>query len=161
MQQSQITSGIGGAAQGAAIGSSFGPVGAAVGGVLGGLAGFLGGGGEDDAKELARDRARMIALQGEQNARQMQLQRGQAVGLGRAAIGASNIQFSGSSKRYLRALDNEFSKQIAWQRTKTKMEERQALKGGDVAASQIQSMGISSMLSGLGTLGTTYNNLKK
>lgn len=160
MEQSQFTSAIGGASQGAAIGSTFGAPGAVVGGIVGGLAGFLGGGGEDEAKELARDRARMIALQGEQNARQMQLQRGQAVGAGRAAIGASNVQFSGSSRSYLRALDNEFSKQISWQRTKTKMEERQALKGGDVAAGQIQSMGISSMLSGLGSVGTTYNNLK-
>jgi hypothetical protein len=159
-QQSQITGAIGGAAQGAKIGSSFGGFGAAIGGVIGGISGFLMGGGEDEAQELAEMQAASIRLSGRQAVSALRQQQGQVVGMARAQIGGANIQFSGSARRYTRNLGESFSKEIGWENARTRMAENIAMMGGDAAAAQIRRAGVGSMLSGLGTVGDTYNNLK-
>jgi len=157
MEQSQISGGIGGAAQGAAIGAQFGgPWGAAIGGVIGGVAGIFGGGGEDDAKELARTQANRIKMQGQRDLMQMRKQMNQTVGAARAGVGASNILFEGTADDYISAMSNEFESALGWQRTKTKIDQQIALKGGDMAANQIQNAGISSAIGGLGSLATAY-----
>lgn len=158
-EQTQITGGIGGAAQGAKIGSTFGPWGAAIGGVIGGISGFLMGGGEDEAKALAEAQANSLRMQGRQAVSALTQQQRQTVGAARAAVGGANIQMSGSAARYTRELSEQFSKEIAWERARTKMAENIAMRGGEVAADSIKRAGAASMLSGLATIGDTYNNL--
>lgn len=162
MEQSQITGGIGGAAQGAKIGSMILPGwGTAIGAVVGGVAGIFGGGGESEAERLAMRQAQAIKMEGRQNMRQMRLQQSQEVGLSRALVGQSNVLFSGSSSDYIRAQNAEFEKQIGWQRTKTKMEAEMAMKGGSMAADQIKTAGISSMISGIGSFASYKASTKK
>lgn len=152
MIDSRTSGAIGGAAQGASMGSAFGPWGAVIGGVAGGLFGALGGGGEDDAKELAEERARLIQMTARENERRALLQLGGILGEAKAATYASNLQDSGSSKRYRTELESRFRQEMAWDRQKARIDAKMARKGGQVAADQIQYSSISSMIGGAGSL---------
>jgi hypothetical protein len=156
MIDSKVSGGIGGAAQGASAGAAFGPWGAVIGGVAGGIAGILGGGGEDEAQELAEAQAKMITDTRAENKLREQWQLSQDLGMIRATQGASNIQFSGSSENYKNVYESRFRHQMAWDDNKAKMDARMALKGGDMAASSIQSAGVSSMIGGLGSAAGTF-----
>lgn len=155
MANSQTTGAIGGAAQGASIGSSFGPWGVAIGGALGAISGFLGGGGEDLAKQLARIQADAIERTGQETTRRMTRELAQGVGTIRAQIGASNIRFGGSALRYMNEFEAEGLRRLSWEKRRTKMEADAARLGGQIAASQIQSLGMSNMVASLGSAAST------
>jgi len=128
-----------------------GPVGAGIGAVAGGLFGALSGGGESDAKKLAEEQARLIRKTGIENQRRAELEMEQVLGGAKAAIAASNILFTGSSKSYYNELAGQMRADISWNREQAMIEERVAKRGGQVAASQIQRSGLSSMVTGLGS----------
>lgn len=151
MISSQTSGAIGGAAQVATIGSAFGPWGTGIGAVLGGVAGSLFGGGEDEAKRLARLQARNIKLTSRENLRRMRREMTFGVGQSRAAIGGSNIQFSGSANRYLKEYETESLRQMGFESQRARMEAEAATYGGELAADNIQRSGIASMLTGLGS----------
>ena len=151
MASTKATGAIGGAASGASAGAAFGPYGAAIGGVVGGITGFLGGGAEDDAKKLAKLQADMIGKATEENLRTARMEMGRAVGGAVATVGASNLQFSGTSKQYTNAMAAEFKRNMNWQRVKGSMEAEAAKMGGTLTANKIEAAGVSSMMSGLGS----------
>lgn len=156
MIDSRISGGIGGAGQGAAIGMTIGgPVGAGIGAVAGGLFGALSGGGESDARKLAEEQAALIRKTGLENQRRAELEMEQVLGGAKAAIAASNILFTGSSKSYYNELAGQLRADISWNREQALIQERVAKRGGQVAASQIQRSGLSSMIGGLGAAGAS------
>jgi hypothetical protein len=147
---SRTTGVIGGAGRGAAIGNQILPGwGTAIGAVAGGLLGGALGGGEDEAEKLAEMQAREIDRAQEENRRRTMLEMGQVLGTSRAAIGASNIQFDGSAKRYSEAIASEYRKRMAWDRQKAKVQKEMALAGGQMAADQISMAGLQGAFTGL------------
>ena len=151
MADSRITSAVGGAGQGATIGAKIGgPWGAAIGGILGGVGGFLSGGGEDDAKKLAKMQADIIMRTSAENQRVMRRQMERDVGFSRAAVAASNILETGSSARFIKGMEDEWRRNMAWERGKARTEARMARKGGQIAASKIEAAGLSAAIGGIG-----------
>jgi len=148
---SQESGAISGAASGASAGMAFGPWGAVIGGAIGGIAGFLSGGDEDEARKLAEKQARLIEMTDKENRRRQMLAMGQTLGYTTAAVGASNLQMSGSAKRYRNAQETQFRADMAWQSNKARLEAEMARDGGQVAANTIQSAGISGMVGSIGS----------
>jgi hypothetical protein len=146
---SKTTGAIGGAAQGAAAGSAFGPYGIAAGAIIGGIGGFLGGGGEDEAMKLAEKQANLIRQTSKENQRRMRLDLAQKMGWANAASYASNIQSTGSTRRYQRALESTGRTDMAWERERARLEAEIAMDMGQAAASQITSSSTASMIQGL------------
>lgn len=146
---SRISGAIGGAGKGAQIGSAFGGYGMAVGAVAGGLFGGLMGGGEDEARKLANLQRQMIREQDKETERRQTRELAQAKGTMIAQVGASNILYSGSTRRHVSAYEQEFKRQMAWDRKVSMQNEKVAKYGGQAAVSQIEKAGLSSMLSGI------------
>ncbi|PLW82234.1 hypothetical protein CWI75_10675 [Kineobactrum sediminis] len=147
----QTSGALGGAAQGAATGfklSGGNPIGAAVGALAGGLLGGLTGGSDKKAKRLAGLQADLIRRTAQENQRRAELEMGQVLGYGRAAIAAGNLLETGSSRNYMNQLRSQFQQDIEWERVKAQMEEKAARMGGQITAGQIQARGLSSMIGG-------------
>jgi DUF1009 family protein len=68
------------------------------------------------------------------------------------AIGASNIQKSGSALAYVDALAGEQSRQLDWMKKAAQANARAARKGGQVAGSSLQMQGYSQALSTAGSM---------
>jgi hypothetical protein len=95
--------------------------------ILGGMAA------EEAAKEAAEDAVKLNRTKRLEERRQMRRAAGQQLGTARAAIGASNIQFGGSSKRYLEALNYENMREIAYHRQLEKQEAEAIMAGAQGA----------------------------
>ncbi len=127
-----------GVASGAATGfMQGGPWGAVIGGVIGGVSGLLGGGAADDAKKLAKLQAKFTKIETKENLRRMRLQADRAIGGAVATVAASNLQLSGSSKKYINVMREQFSADQAWLRESSRLKQRMQRKGGQVASSGI------------------------
>ena len=149
---SRASGALGGAAQGAAQGAMIGgPWGAVIGAGIGGLAGLMGGGGEDEAKKLAERQVKLLKSQAREQKRRDVAEMQRASGTARAAIAASGLMETGSSARYKNELETEYRRQIAYNDDVTRQRERLIKQGGDMAADQIQSAGISNMIGGFGS----------
>ena len=81
------------------------------------------------AKREARYKARANRLQFQEQEFRYQRQDALHQGAGRAAVGASNIQFSGSAKRYLNSLKMEQARQKAYREMVHRTEQRAIRKG--------------------------------
>jgi hypothetical protein len=147
-EQSQYTGALGGAGRGAAAGSAFGPIGIGIGALAGGIGGFLSGGGEDEAQQLAEDQARLIEQTAAENRRRSVLQMNTALGYTKAAIYASNIQNTGSSKKYYGAMESQFRKDMAWDTQKARIDAQLVRDGGSAVADRIKSSGVVSAIGG-------------
>lgn len=67
--------------------------------------------GEKKAKKLAFKESQLMRKEADEELRRFDLQVGDIIGQGRASVFASNLQMSGSSKRYMDALGGELAKQ--------------------------------------------------
>lgn len=91
---------------------------------------LLGGKSADDAaKEAAEAEIKLLESRAAEQERQMGLSAAIERGTARAAIGASNIQFDGSSMDYLRALDYENMREQARYREDVRLQ-KEAIKAG-------------------------------
>ena len=157
MIDSRITGGLGGAGQGAATGAMVGGVpGAIIGGIAGGIGGILSGGGEDDAKKAAENQAYLIELQAREVERKKKLQMGMVVGETKARTYASNLQDTGSTRKYRNMMESEYRRELAYDRMITKKTAEYALEAGDNAADTISRAGIGSAVQGIGSFGAAY-----
>lgn len=138
---------ISGATTGASVGGAWGAV---IGGVIGGVSGILSGGGEKDAMKMAEDQAREIEKASRENTRRSTLDLKNKLGMIRATVGASNLQFSGSAKKYSNVFESTFRNEMAWDKHRAEVEAKTVRKGGKAAARSIQSMGLTGMLNTIG-----------
>lgn len=99
----------------------------AVAGVASGIAGGLSA--RSKAKDAARHQARLTYQQRMEEIRRQKKQNEFDYGMGVAAVGASNLQFSGSSRAYLRAMKMEQMRQVAWAEQAARQERRAIRKG--------------------------------
>jgi hypothetical protein len=111
------------------------------------------GGGEDDAERLAEEQQKQIWFAFRENKRRMMQDMGMALGASKAAVGASNLQMSGSSKRYMDALRNDYTEVMAWDKQEARMNAQMAKLGGKAAVNQIQNAGIRGAISGVAQAG--------
>jgi hypothetical protein len=137
-----------GAASGFMVGGAWGAV---IGGALGGLSGLMSGGAADKAEELAEMQAKFKERETQENLRRMQKVAAMELGGARAAIGASNVQFSGSSSRYVGAMQNQQQQDQSWYKIKSGIEQRMILKGGQTASSGIMTDMYANQISQLGS----------
>jgi len=68
-----------------------------------------------------------------------------------AAIGASNLQMSGSAQRYKNVFESNIRSEMAWDKQKARLEARAAIKGG-------ASVGQSAMYGGIGSAATSFGS---
>lgn len=98
---------------------------------------------KDAAEKAGEYQANMIEVTAAENERRRRLELQQKLGLITANVGASNVLMSGSSKRYHDEFESQYRAEMAWDKTKSRIEARMALKTGQTA-------GDSAMYSGIG-----------
>lgn len=84
---------------------------------------------KDAAKEAAKEQAKFTWGQRQEEIRQRKRAAEQQKGLARAGVYSSNLQMSGSSKRYVTGLDMENMREIAQARHAAR-QERKAIEAG-------------------------------
>lgn len=81
------------------------------------------------AKKAAEEQARLVGIQRREELRKLRRQADVEIGMARAGIGASNVQFSGSAQSYANELENEYSRQLAYGRMAMTAEQRAVRMG--------------------------------
>jgi len=110
--------------------------------------GLIGGASADKrAASAAKQQAKLTGARRDEEIRQTRTARAAEAGGIRAAIGASNLQLSGSSARYLRAAESEGRREIAWLERANQLEQRAIRKGAQGAGDALRIGGISKGLS--------------
>jgi hypothetical protein len=133
-----------------------GPWGALAGGVIGGVSGLMSGGAADDAEKLGEMQAKFTRMETAENLRRMRLSAEDVLGGARASVAASNIQLSGSSKRYINNLSAQQSADQAWVSMSGRMSEEMAKEGGQVASSGVMSSMYAQQIGQLGSAAVGY-----
>lgn len=86
--------------------------------------------GADAKKEMAQKQARLTFMQRMEEIRRLQREQAYVEGAATSAVYASNVQMSGSAKRYLNDLRSEHSRQATYARAAATSEKRLIEKGG-------------------------------
>jgi hypothetical protein len=81
------------------------------------------------AQKAAKQQAKLTYFQRQEEMRRQRRQDEYQKGTGVAAVGASNIQMTGSSQRYLKGMDMEAARQMAHARQAAELEKK-AIKAG-------------------------------
>ena len=150
----RLSGGIGGAAQGASVGFSVGGgVGAVIGGVAGGLAGVFGGGAEDEIQAMIDAQLDALRAQTKEQVRQQRFEMKQTLGQATAAIGASGVQFDGTSTLYRDKIEQEYRRTMSWTNYAARLQEEVIKTGGQMAQDQIQRGGMGQLIQGVTSLG--------
>lgn len=143
---------VSGVASGAASGAMVaGPWGAVIGGVVGGISGALTGGAADDAEALAKIQAKFKKTETTENLRRMKLEAEHTLGTARAAVAASNLQMTGTSKKFVTVLEGQMAADRAWLKESSRIQERMIRKGGEAASSGIMTNLFASQIRQLGS----------
>lgn len=101
--------------------------GVSIGSSILGMAGGLSG--QKKGKQAAEEQAKLTFMTRQEEIRRARGEQEAIMGYNRAAVGASNIQFSGSSQRALNKLQEQFARDVSWQYTAA-LKERTAIKRG-------------------------------
>ena len=102
------------------------------------------------AKEAAKSAARYAKLEGTEQIRRAKRTMAQQRAMGTAAVFASGIKLSGSSRVYMEEMGAEHARQLAWMDKALSARVRAIRKGGAVAADTAMFSGISGALSAAG-----------
>ena len=120
--------------------------------IVSGLSSIAGGiSGKKAAEKAGKRQAKIIEDTADENRRRRELDLGQQLGGITAAIGASNLQMSGSAKRYRNVFESNIRAEMAWDKQKARLEARAAIKGG-------ASVGQSAMYGGIGSAATSFSS---
>lgn len=103
--------------------------------------------GKKAAEKAGERQANIIEQTAAENRRRRELDLQNQLGGITAAIGASNIQMSGSSKKYKNVFESSYRSEMAWDKQKARLEARAARKGGASAGQAAMFTGISSAAS--------------
>jgi len=108
-----------------------------------------------DARDAAKKQARLTYFQRQNEIRQIQKRQDQVVGSNVAKVYASNLQMNGSSRDFVKQVQNDFSQELAFRRTAANLEK-------DAIRSNAPGMGanigtIASGIAGIGSSLVNYN----
>lgn len=105
--------------------------------------GILGGRSADKAaKKAAEEQALFVGIQRREELRKLREQADVDIGMARAAVGASNVRFTGSAESYIDELRNEYSKQLSYGRMAMKAEQRAVMAGAQGAGQGLLYQGV-------------------
>lgn len=113
--------------------------------------------GADAKKEMAQKQARLTFMQRMEEIRRMQREQMYVEGAATSQIYASNVQMSGSAKRYLTDLRSEHRRQASYARSAATSEKRLIEKGGKSPGLSAQIFGQAA--SGFASAVGTYHRL--
>lgn len=105
------------------------------------------------AKKLAKAQARLARETTAEELRRMDRDFAQLSGESRAAVGASGIRMEGSPEAHIADMESEFMRQREWTERSGKLAADVARRGGSAAVQQIESSGLSGIISGVGMIG--------
>lgn len=115
------------------------------------VAGMAGGlSSNSKAREAAREQGRLTYNTRMREIDQLREEAEYTKGVNRAAVGASNIQFSGSAQRHINKVQEGFASDIAW-RQKAAVLERSAIRHGAPGSSA----NLATVASGVGQIAGT------
>jgi hypothetical protein len=100
--------------------------------------------GKDAAEKAGEMQADMIERTAQENKRRRELDLQHDLGSITAAVAASNIQMTGSSKRYKSGYQQQYRQEMAWETAKANMDARMAIKTGQMAGDTALYSGLSS-----------------
>lgn len=89
------------------------------------------------AKAAAKEQAKLTYRKRQEEIRQTEKEAKREKGAARAAVYASNLQYGGSSKRYVDELDYENMREIAWAKESAELEQRAIRKGAQGMGDQL------------------------
>ena len=124
-------------------------VGVAAVGMVSSIAGGISG--KKAAEKAGEMQAMVIEQTAAENERRRKLDLAQQLGGITAAVSASNLQMSGSSKRYKAAYESNYRAEMAWDKQKSRIDARTAIKGGGAAGQSAMYSGIGSALNFAGS----------
>jgi len=135
-------------------------IGLAVSGAAKGISSIVGGlKAKDAAKEAAEDQARLTGIVRKEEVRQLRRSAAQEKGAARANVYASNLQLTGTPKRYVEALDMENMREIAFKNFAAREEQKAILKSAKGAGSGMIAQGIGDLFgSALSAATTAYGS---
>jgi type II secretory pathway pseudopilin PulG len=107
------------------------------------------------ARRLAREQAKNTYLTRMEEIRREKINQGQVLGANRAAVGASNLMFSGTPQRVLDRVKTDFAQDIAWRELSAIMERKVGRAAAPGAAENF-----STIAAGLGSIGSTIMGYK-
>lgn len=116
----------------------------AVSSIMGGISG------KKAAKSAGKMQAKVILAIAAENARRRELDLVQQLGGITAAVAASNLQMSGSSKRYRNAFEANYRGEMAWDKQKARLDARTAKKGGQLVGQGAMYQGLSGAIGFVG-----------
>lgn len=93
------------------------------------------------AREAARAQANLTYQTRQEEMRRTRREADQVVGFNRAAIGASNLLFSGSSRNVLRDVQDEFNRDLDWRRRAAEKEKRAIAMGAPGSSADMAALG--------------------
>lgn len=99
------------------------------------------------AKQAAQLQTRLTGLQRKEEMRKARREADMEIGLGRAAVGASNVLFNGTSQDYINEMKNEYSKQFAYMKAADKLEQQAIMAGAKGAGDSLMIQGVGQALS--------------
>ena len=82
-----------------------------------------------DERDAIRAQAKLTYQQRVEEIRRSKIEQQKVLGYNRAAVGASNLQMSGSPQRSINKLQEQFAQDIKW-REKAAVKERKAIRSG-------------------------------
>ncbi len=119
--------------------------------IISGVSSIIGGQKADKkAREAGRANARLIKEETAESIRRAEAQFDRQYGNTVAAIGASGVTFSGTPTDYLRQMQTEQNKQLAWMEKSGKLRAKAARKQGSYVGSQARAQGMQGGIQAIG-----------
>ncbi len=119
--------------------------------IVSGISSIIGGQKADNkAREAGRANARLINEETAESIRRAEAQFDNQYRNTVVAIGASGVKFSGTPAAYLRKMQTEQNRQLAWMEKSGKLRARAARKQGGYVGSQAQAQGMQGGIQAIG-----------
>lgn len=102
--------------------------------------------GKKAAEKAGEMQAKVITQTAQENERRRKLDLQSKLGSIKAGIYASNLQFSGTARKYTEGFESQYRGEMAWDKQKARIEARMAEKGGGMAGQQAMYSGLGSAI---------------
>ena len=102
-----------------------------------------------NAEEMAELQAGLKSAEGKENLRRMKFQQDQELGAAKATSYAAGLLNTGSTQQFQQTMKEQWNADMAWERTKNRLEVAAIQKGGAMAADSAKASGTASLISGI------------
>lgn len=102
----------------------------------------------DDAKKLAESKMQLHKMESDYNFDQMERSKEYTLGSIDHAIGASNLQFTGTPMDFRNAVEDQLTREITFGKTKATKERQLIEQGGDAEVDALKQQGTQALIGG-------------